>query len=113
MWEQLKRIVKPNGAIVMTATQPFTTMLIASNMKMFKYCWYWDKVLPRGHLNAKKQPLRVIEDIVVFYREQPTYNPQKTIGHKRKIARTTYNKAGEGEQVYGKKNTSFKIHRQV
>ena len=104
MWEQLKRVIKPNGAIVMTASQPFTTTLIASNMKMFKYCWYWNKVLPRGHLNAKKQPLRVIEDVVVFYSKPPVYNPQKTKGHKRKVARTRYNKAGLGEQVYGKED---------
>jgi len=75
MWEQLKRIIKPNGAIVMTASQPFTTKLIASNMKMFKYCWVWDKKQSTGFLNAKKQPLRVVEDICVFYKKQVTYNP--------------------------------------
>ena len=102
MWKQLKRVIKPNGAIVMTASQPFTTILISSNMKMFKYCWYWNKVLPRGHLNAKKMPLKVIEDIVVFYSKPPTYNPQKTTGHKRVIKHSVYEKAGKGEQVYGK-----------
>ncbi len=108
MWEQLKRIIKPNGAIVMTAAQPFTTKLISSNYKMFKYCWYWNKVLPRGHLNAKKQPLRVIEEIPVFYSKPPTYNPIKTIGHKRKVAHTKYEKKGEGEQVYGKEKRDTK-----
>ena len=54
MWEQLKRVIKPNGAIVMTASQPFTTTLIASNMKLFKYCWVWDKKLPTGFLDAKR-----------------------------------------------------------
>ena len=102
MWEQLKRVIKPNGAIVMTASQPFTSALIMSNIEMFKYCWYWNKVLPRGHLNAKKMPLRAIEEIAVFYSKPPTYNPQKTQGHKRKVARTIYSKAGNGEQVYGK-----------
>lgn len=100
-WEQLKRVIKPNGAIVMTAAQPFTTTLIASNMKMFKYCWVWDKKLPRGHLNAKRQPLRRFEDVAVFYGKQTTYNPQKTTGHKRKVARTVYEKSGDGSQVYG------------
>lgn len=76
MWEQLKRVIKPNGAIVMTASQPFTTTLIASNMKMFKYCWVWNKSRVTGFANAKKQPLRCIEDIVVFYGKPPTYNPQ-------------------------------------
>ena len=102
MWEQLKRIIKPNGAIVMTAAQPFTSALIMSNPKQFKYCWYWNKVLPRGHLNAKKQPLRVIEEVVVFYRKPCLYKPIKTQGHKRKVAHTKYEKEGDGTQVYGK-----------
>ena len=73
MWEQLKRVIKPNGAIVMTASQPFTTTLIASNMKMFKYCWYWQKDRASNHLNAKKQPMRNIEEVVVFNSRQ--YRP--------------------------------------
>lgn len=104
MWEQLKRVVKPSGAIVITAAQPFTSNLIMSNIKMFKYCWVWNKVLPRGHLNAKKMPLRVFEDVTVFYSKPCTYNPQKTAGHKRKVARTRYNKEGDGSQVYGKES---------
>ena len=76
MWEQLKRVIKPNGAIVITASQPFTTVLIASNMKMFKYCWVWEKNKATGHLNAKKRPLVSHEDICVFYKKQSTYNPQ-------------------------------------
>jgi DNA modification methylase len=79
MWEQLKRIIKPNGAIVMTASQPFTTTLIASNMKMFKYCWVWEKSKATGHLNAKKRPMVKHEDIVVFYSKQTKYNPQGLI----------------------------------
>lgn len=75
MWEQLKRIIKPNGAIVMTASQPFTTTLIGSNMKMFKYCWVWHKTQAVGHLNAWRQPMRNTEDVVVFYKKQCTYNP--------------------------------------
>lgn len=76
MWEQLKRVIKPNGAIVMTASQPFTTVLIASNMKMFRYCWIWEKEQGVNFQLAKKQPLKVHEDIAVFYVLQPTYNPQ-------------------------------------
>lgn len=87
MWEQLKRIIKPKGAIVMTASQPFTTTLIASNMKMFKYCWTWEKTTASGHLNAKKMPMRAHEDVCVFVVSgTPTYNPQKTQGHKRKVS---------------------------
>jgi site-specific DNA-methyltransferase (adenine-specific) len=79
MWEHLKRVIKPNGAIVMTASQPFTTTLIASNMKMFKYCWYWNKTRPTGFANAKKQPLRRVEEVAVFYGSPPLYNPQGLI----------------------------------
>ena len=108
MWKELKRVVKPEGAIVMTAAQPFTSKLICSNLKDFKYSWYWNKVLPRGHLNAKKQPLRVIEEVVVFYKKQCMYNPIKTQGHKRKVAHTKYDKAGDGSQVYGKESRDTK-----
>lgn len=75
MWEQLKRIIKPNGAIVMTAAQPFTTVLISSNMKMFKYCWVWDKKKPGGIGFAKYQPMRVTEDVTVFSNGSNNYYP--------------------------------------
>ena len=104
MWKELKRITKLNSAIVLTAAQPFTSNLIMSNIDMFKYTWVWNKVFPRGHLNAKKMPLRVFEDVVVFYSKPCTYNPQKTKGHKRKVARTKYTKEGGGSQVYGKES---------
>ena len=86
MWEQLKRVTKKNGAIVMTASQPFTSALVMSNPKMFKYCWIWEKNKATGHLNAKKRPLAAHEEVVVFYDNPPTYNPIKTNGHKRKVA---------------------------
>lgn len=66
MWEQLKRIIKPSGAIVMTASQPFTTTLISSNMKMFKYCWVWEKNRPTGSQHSRNRPMSKHEDIVVF-----------------------------------------------
>jgi len=66
MWEQLKRVIKPNGAIVMTASQPFTTTLIASNMKMFKYCWVWKKTKTGGAFDAKNKPLKEHEDVIIF-----------------------------------------------
>jgi DNA modification methylase len=102
LWREYVRILKPSGAAVLTAAQPFTSALIASNYGWFKYTWVWDKVLPRGHLNAKKQPMRVHEDVAVFAPGPTVYNPQKTTGHKRKIARTKYSKEGDGSQVYGK-----------
>ena len=79
MWEQLKRIIKPNGAIVMTASQPFTSALIMSNPKQFRHNLVWDKVSPTGHLNAKKKPLSRHEDVVIFSGSKHgkfTYNPQ-------------------------------------
>lgn len=98
MWEQLKRIIKPNGAIVMTASQPFTTALIASNMKAFKYVWQWRKSNLTNFLNAKKQPLRCFEDVVIFCSGQSTYNPQMVETGVRKVSR----RAGTKTSVYGR-----------
>ena len=75
MWEQLKRITKPNGAIVLTASQPFTSALVMSNVKMFKYCWVWEKTMASNFAQAKKQPFKKHEDVCIFYKKQPTYNP--------------------------------------
>ena len=82
MWEQLKRIIKPNGTIVMTASQPFTTILISSNLKDYKYNWVWYKNLPTNYPNAKRRPLTKHEDICVWQLGNQHYNPQKTTGHK-------------------------------
>jgi site-specific DNA-methyltransferase (adenine-specific) len=86
MWDQLKRVIKPNGVIVITAAQPFTSVLVTSNLRMFKYCWVWDKVTARGHLVAKRRPLAQHEDIAVFYKKAPTYNPQMIDRPKDKVA---------------------------
>jgi len=75
LWKQYNRIIKHNGAIVLTSTQPFTSVLINSNIKNFKYCWYWDRCIKSNFLNAKHQPIRHIETIPVFYKKKPTYNP--------------------------------------
>lgn len=80
MWAQLKRVIKPNGAIVMTASQPFTTTLISSNMKWFKYCWVWEKEIGTNFLSAKYMPLKNHEDVIVFSPKSPTYNPIMTEG---------------------------------
>ncbi|KKL57159.1 hypothetical protein LCGC14_2238200 [marine sediment metagenome] len=76
MWAQLKRVIKLNGAIVMTANQPFTSVLGASNIAWLRYAWTWKKSKVTGHLNAKIRPLKDCEDVLVFYKGQPTYNPQ-------------------------------------
>ena len=80
LWAEYKRIVKPNGAIVLTSQGLFTATLIMSQPKMFKYKWVWEKSKPTNFLNAKKQPLRKHEDVCVFYNKQPVYNPQMTEG---------------------------------
>lgn len=76
LWEQYNRIIKDNGAIALFSIQPFTTKLINSNLKHFRYCWYWQKNNKTGSTFAKVQPMRCIEEICVFYRHAPTYNPQ-------------------------------------
>ena len=82
MWEQLKRVIKPNGAIVMTASQPFTSALVMSNPKMFKCCWVWIKNAATAFQSAKYRPLQGHEDILVFSSKPTLYNPQMTTGHK-------------------------------
>ena len=80
LWEQYKRVIKDNGAIVLTAVQPFTSNLIVSNLDMFRYSWVWEKTMATGGFLAKKRPLRAHEDVCVFYKNQPTYNQQKLLG---------------------------------
>lgn len=81
LWEQYNRIIKDNGAIVLFAQTPFDKVLGCSNLKMLRYEWIWEKTLATGHLNAKKMPMKAHENILVFYKKLPTYNPQKTSGH--------------------------------
>jgi site-specific DNA-methyltransferase (adenine-specific) len=76
MWEQLKRIIKPNGAIVLFGAEPFSSLLRVSNLKQFKYDWVWQKDKATNHLNAKKMPMRRNEIISVFYKKQCLYSPQ-------------------------------------
>ena len=101
MWEQLKRIIKPNGAIVLFGSEPFSSALRMSNIKQFKYDWVWEKSKATGFLNSKKQPLRSHEIISVFYDKQPNYNPQMQLS-------TPYDKGVRKEQtdddVYGSFN---------
>ena len=80
LWVQYNRIIKDNGAIVLFAQTPFDKVLGNSNLKMLKYEWIWDKKLGTGHLNAKKMPMKQHENILVFYKKLPTYNPQMREG---------------------------------
>ena len=79
LWAQYKRIIKDNGAILLFSQMPFGASLIMSNPKMFRYEWIWEKNQAVGFLNAKKMPLRKHENILVFYKHLPTYNPQGLI----------------------------------
>ena len=100
MWEQLKRIIKPSGAIVLTASQPFTSALIMSNVKMFSYEWVWIKSKITGVLNAKRMPVRKHEQIIVFSAKKSTgvYNPQGL------IKKNTLTRQGGNSDNYGKRN---------
>jgi len=80
LWAQYLRVIKPNGVIALTSHGVFTAKLILSQEKYFKYKWVWEKSKPTNFLNAKKQPLRKHEDVCIFYKKQPTYNPQMTQG---------------------------------
>ena len=82
LWVEYRRICKPNAAIVLTASQPFTSALIMSNPAWFRHEWVWQKNKASGHLNAKRRPMRAHEDIVVFSAGRPSYRPQMTTGHK-------------------------------
>ncbi len=104
MWENLKRLTKPNSAIVLMASQPFTSALVTSNPKLFKYDWVWDKVNKiTGFLNAKKQPLRKTESVLVFYQKQPIYNPQMVAG-----AAYVATSKGRKSQNYGLQKDAIK-----
>jgi len=104
MWEQLKRIIKPRGVIVLMAQTPFDKVLGASNLPMLKYEWIWEKTSATGHLNAKKMPMKAHENALVFYNKLPTYNPQKTNGHK---PVNSYSKRNDSDgECYGKTKRS-------
>lgn len=96
LWEQYSRIIKDNGAVVLFATQPFTTKLIQSNFKDYRYNWYWKKNNATGGQFAKVQPMRCIEDICVFYKRKPVYNPQGLI----KLDNSKLNKPNLKTSIY-------------
>lgn len=98
MWEQLKRIIKPNGAIVMTAQTPFDKVLGASNLGMLRYEWIWQKTKATGHLNAKLSPMKNHENVLVFYKTPPTYNAQGLV----RKAVPTIRKGRDNGNNYGK-----------
>lgn len=81
LWEEYKRILKDNGVVVLFGNQPFTSYLVMSNLEWFKYSLVWEKNKFSDFMNAKRKPLKIHEDILVFYKNTPTYNPQFTEGY--------------------------------
>ena len=113
LWEQYKRVIKDNGAIVLTSDEPFTSQLINSNIKKFRYKWIWEKSYSTGFMNANKMPLKNVEDVLVFYKKLPIYNPQGLIEVNKKQVRkrdkgtTIYNDMGLKEGEYTQKFTNY------
>jgi len=109
LWEQYKRIIKDNGAIVLTASQPFTSALVMSNLKMFKYCWYWEKERLTNITQVKKRAGKTVEEVVIFYKKQSLYNPQmiKYVGYKRS------NKVKNGKLGKLLDNTERKVKKYI
>jgi len=99
LWKEYKRICI--GAIVLTASQPFTSVLVCSNFDEFNFEWIWEKTCPTGHLNANKMPMRAHESILVFRKGSGTYNPQKTTGHKRKVSTAAHKRNSKRTENYG------------
>jgi len=99
MWEQLNRVVKPNGAIVLFGSEPFSSVLRMSNIKNYRYDLIWNKIRAAGFLNANRMPLKQHENISLFYKKLPTYNPQKYID--KPYDKTKYNGKDMKENVLG------------
>ena len=114
LWEQYNRVIKENGAIALFSVQPFTTKLIHSNLKHFRYCWYWKKNNATGAQFAKVQPLRCIEDICIFYKKKPTYNPQGLIKIEKPVERVINNTSNvykwRGKETYKQQYTNYPKH---
>lgn len=114
LWKLYEQIVKDDGAIVLFSQQPFTSELVLSNIGMFRYEWIWQKTKCTGFMNAKKMPLKIHENILVFYKKLPTYNPQGTIsgvllktGRTRKGNSRNYGKTGCGNPNYIQTTTNY------
>ena len=103
LWGEYERITKDNAAIILFGNGMFTADLMESNRKLWRYNLIWHKTQPTGFLNAKKMPLRAHEDICVFYKKLPTYNPQMTTGHMRKVSKAEH-------KVNSKKTTDYGEH---
>lgn len=107
-WSEADRVVKKNGAVALFAQTPFDKVLGCSNLRNLRYEWIWEKSNATGHLNAKKMPMRAHENILIFYRRQPTYNPQKTDGHQPVNSYTHYIDTQNRTEIYQKATKEVK-----
>lgn len=103
-WSKVNRVIKDNGVIILMTNQPVTSQAVLSNINYFRYSLVWEKTNPTGFLNAKKMPLRSHEDILVFYKKQPKYYPQKTTGHPRKVSTASHKRNSIKTSNYGNHN---------
>jgi site-specific DNA-methyltransferase (adenine-specific) len=110
LWAHYNRIAKPNAAVVLTAQAPFDKVLGASNVSALRYEWIWRKEAGTGFLNAKRAPLKDHENVLVFYREPPTYNPQMRTGFK--PYKGKYSAKNLGSDNYGSSALSGEVHRE-
>jgi len=106
LWKQYKRIIKDNGCIALFANNPFNISLAYSNFSMYRYDWIIEYTNPRGFLNAKKMPLKCHDQLLIFYKRLPTYNPQKTTGHVRKTSKKEHKETSKKSSNYGKYNNT-------
>lgn len=116
LWPAYERIIKDDGAILLFAKAPFDKVLAASNMKLFRYEWIWEKNKATGHLNAARMPMQAHENILVFYKNPPTYNPQLTEGHRPMHAAIGNHKStvyGSGIGVANNAGTTERLPRSV
>ena len=105
LWEHYERIIKDNGAIVLTGQEPFSSHLRMSNIEDYRYDWKWDKVVGSNFINAKRMPLKVYEDVMIFYKRQPTYNPQMVLREERNF-RVSGKSGNTSNRVNGVKQLS-------
>lgn len=101
LWRVYSRIIKDNGAIILFGIDKFSAELMLSNPSIHRYNLIWQKTTPTGFLNANRMPLRTHEDLLVFYKKLPTYNPQKTTGHTRKVSTAKHKRGSKKTSNYG------------
>ena len=100
-WYEANRVVKTNGCVALFAQTPFDKVLGCSNIEDLRYEWIWEKTEATGHLNAHRMPMKAHENILVFYKKLPTYNPQKTTGHIRKVSTALHKRNCKKSDCYG------------